>query len=344
VLARLSLLAAVFHCLSPHGWTQEVSIERAEGQPGFAIKDDAVTDLSGLTWTGGDAFYAVADHPNLLVPVTLKIDHSTGCILLGEIGTPVPIEAPVSDFESVTYVAATKTFYISAEMGNAVISYRLGDVPRLQPVPRIFSEARKNLSLESITWNDTSARFWIANEEALIPDGPVSGTVGTLVRLQQFDAKFRPVAQYAWRTEPAGFRFRDSGNGVSDLCLLPDGRLIVLERGFALGGLRVRLFLADFKGATDTTKLPALADADFVPAQKTLLFEEATGFINFEGLALGPTLDDGSRSLILIADSNGGTTHAFLPLKVHIGGPSAPHGSDRKATETRRPVIEEKSR
>jgi len=162
--------------------------------------------------------------------------------------------------------------------------------------------------------------------------------------LQQFDDKFRPVAMYAWRTEPAAFRFRDSGNGVSDLCLLPDGRLIVLERGFAFGGLRVRLFLADFKGATDVTTMPALANADFVPVQKTLLFEEATGFTNFEGIALGPTLDDGSRSLVLIADSNGGSGHAFLPLKLHLRGPAASRNSGTKAPETRLPAGDGRAR
>ena len=51
---------------------------------------------------------------------------------------------------------------------------------------------------------------------------------------------------------------------------------------------------------------------------KILLLDQATGFTNFEGMALGPKLADGSRSLILIADSNGGTTHALLPLKIRI--------------------------
>jgi hypothetical protein len=199
------------------------------------------------------------------------------------------------------------------------------------PVPKIFSQSRKNLRLESITWNDVAAHFWIANEEALLPDGALSGAEGTLIRLQQLDDKFRSVAQYAWRTEPAGFRFHNSGNGVSDLCLLPDGRLLVLERGFAFGGLRVRLFLADFKDATDITQVSSLADAKFVTARKTLVFEEITGFTNFEGIALGPTLDDGSRSLVLIADSNGGSGHNFLPLKIRFGVRAASRGSDGKA-------------
>jgi len=330
VFIRLLLLTSIIFSLRPLVWSQDISIEKAPGQPGFTIENADVTDLSGVTWTGGDQFYAVADHPNLLVPITLKIDPATGCILHGEIGTAVPIKATVSDFEGVTYVKATKTFYISAETGNAVISYQLGGAAQLQPVPKIFSKARNNLSLESITWNDKDAHFWIANEEALTVDGPVSGAKGTLVRIQQLDAKFHPLMQYAWHTEPAAFRFQGSGNGVSDLCLLPDGRLIVLERGFAFGGLHVRLFLADFKGATDISNLPSLVDADFVPAKKSLLYDAMTGFINFEGIALGPTLEDGSRSLILIADSNSGHVHSFLPLKLHLGTPAPPQQGQTK--------------
>ncbi len=331
MFVRLPLLATIFHCAILHGWAQEISIEKAGGPARFVIESEAVTDLSGLTWTRGDAFYAVADHPNMLVPLTLRIDPATGSITRGEIGTPLSIRTPASDFEGITYVGATETFYISAEHGNVVVALPKGGAAQLRRVPRIFSEARKNLGLESITWNDDDEHFWVTNEEALEPDGPLSGATGTLVRLQQLDANFRPLAQYAWRTEPAGFRFRNSGNGVADLCLLPDGRLLVLERGFAFGGLRLRLFLADFKDATDISRLPALANADFTPARKILLYEEATGFINFEGLALGPVLADGSRSLIAIADSNSSKVHTFLPLRLRIGAPATAHNPAEKA-------------
>ena len=303
---------------------QRAVVARVEGQDGFALESDEVTDLSGLVWTGGDSFVAVSDHANALVPLKLQIDPATGRIVRGEIGVPIPVPTDASDFEGVTYVAATQAFYISAETGNAVVRFRPGQAraERL-PVPPIFAQARKNLSLESITWSDTTRQFWIANEETLTPDGPLaSASAGSLVRLQRLDAKFRPVAQFAWRTEPAAFRFHGAGSGVSDLCALPDGSLIVLERGFGTGGLHVRLFLADFQNATDTSRLPALAGVEVVAARKILLLDQTTGFTNFEGLALGPKLADGTRSLILIADSNGGTTHALLPLKLRLAPPA----------------------
>ncbi len=300
-------------------------IERVEGQDSFALESDAVSDLSGIAWAGGEAFFAVSDKEKILVPLTLKIDAATGRIAGGEVGEPVPVPTDARDFEGLAYVAATKTFYLSAESGGAVLRFGPGELraERLA-VPPIFAQARKNLGLESMTWNDTAKQFWIANEEALVPDGPVAtADLGSLVRLQRFDAKFRPTAQFAWRTSPASFRFHGAGSGVADLCVLPDGGLLVLERGFGAAGLHLRLWLADFQNATDTTRIPSLAGAaDCIPARKILLFERATGFTNFEGLTLGPRLADGTRSLIVIADSNGGTTHTFLPLKIRLDPPA----------------------
>ena len=328
--AKISLqLLASFFLLSTAS-AQQIVVEKVDGQEIFALKSNAVSDLSGLVWTGGDSFFAVSDKIAALVPLSLKIDPATGRILSGEIGTPIPVPTEVQDFEGVTYVSATKAFYISAETGNTVLRFIPGQ-PRAtgQPVPPIFARARKNLSLESLTWNDTARQFWIANEEALEPDGPVaSPAAGSLVRLQRFDARFRPTAQYAWRTEPAAFRFQGAGSGVTDLCVLPDGHLLVLERGFGSAGLHLRLFLADFRHATDSSRLPSLQGADIVPAQKIPLFEQTTGFVNFEGLALGPSLADGTRSLLVIADSNGGSTHFLLPLKLRLPtgkSPAEPH-------------------
>ncbi len=318
VFAKLCLCWAATFLLAHAAAAQSVLVEKIKGQESFSLESAAVSDLSGLVWTGGEAFYAVSDQRAILVPLTLQIDLTTGRIGSGKIGTPMPVPGAPGDFEGVTYVLAAKAFYISSEEGHTVLRFVAGQ-PRAErlTVPPVFAQARKNLSLEALTWDDVAQQFWIANEEALAPDGPLaSATQGTLVRLQRLDARFRPVAQFAWRAEPATLRFGGAGSGVTDLCVLPDRRLLVLERGFTGAGLQLRLYLADFQNATDTSRLPALAGADFVAAKKVLLFEQATGFVNFEGLALGPKLADGSRSLILIADSNGGSTHTLLPLKI----------------------------
>lgn len=309
----LTIFVLLAECLA--GWP---TIERVASQASFAL-EGSITDLSGLAWTGGDQFVAVSDKRPALLPVTLRIDRASGAITSGEFGAPIPVPTKRKDFEGVAYVAETRRFYVVTESPPGALSFRTGEPEvRNLALPPVFASARYGLAIESLTWDAGPQRFWIANEEALKSDGPVSTpAAGTVVRLLQLDANFRPRAQYAWRTEPATMRV-GAGFGVADLLLLPDGTLLVLERGFAGFGLGVRLYAADFAGATDVSRMAALDGAEFTPARKISLFSEASGFLNFEGLALGPTLDDGSRSLILVADSHGGTSHVILPLKIRL--------------------------
>jgi hypothetical protein len=189
----------------------------------------------------------------------------------------------------------------------------------LPPVklPPVFLTARSNLSMESLTRDAATGHTWTANEDTLPGDGEVASrkTAG-LVRLQEFDAAWKPLRQFAWRTETSSLRVSGSGTGVSALCLLPGGNLLVMERVFAGLSLEVRISLAGFAGATDTSKIPALAGMAFTSARKVPLFKKGTGFTNYEGMALGPALKDGSRSLILVADSGDSPTHTFMALRV----------------------------
>ena len=108
---------------------------------------------------------------------------------------------------------------------------------------------------------------------------------------------------------------------------LDDGRLLVLERALAgdstgMGGFRIRIYLADPSRATDVSEPPfrsGLAGrADWTPASKVLLWEQRFGLpvSNFEGMALGPRLSRGTRSLLLIADNGGGTWQSIYALEL----------------------------
>ena len=78
----------------------------------------------------------------------------------------------------------------------------------------------------------------------------------------------------------------------------------------------MKIFRADTTAATDVSRIPRLDGAEYTPAAKALVFSKATLAVNFEGIALGPALASGWRSLILIADSGGGSTHHLMPLRI----------------------------
>ncbi len=316
-----AVLAALLFTLSTAA-SAATEIESVADQPLYSFEFRAATDFSGLTWAGGSDYFTVSDKVRAIFPMSIAVDSASGKILSASIGAAMPVKTKLADFEGVVFVPGTRRVYVSAETGDGIFGFDLQKRTVLPvAVPPIFSKARNNKSLESLTYDATLGNFWTANEEALTCDGPMSGrNRGTTVRLQRFDARFRPLAQFAYVTEPSFFRVPGGGTGVSDLALLPNGELLVLERVVGILGLSVKIFRAELRGATDTSKLPALEGATFTPAAKTLIFSRATLVNNFEGIALGPKLDGGWRSLILIADSGGGTTHFLMPLRIRWSG------------------------
>ncbi len=310
LLALLLTLARAAHAAT--------EIEDVSGQRDFSFEYRAATDFSALAWAGGSDWFTVSDKVRAVFPMTIALDPAGGRILSAFPGEPIPVKTRLADFEGLALVPDTRRLYVSCEAGDGIFGFDLRTRAVLPvAVPPIFTKARGNKSLESLTYDSTVRHFWTANEEALKCDGARSGDDrGTAVRLQRFDARLRPAGQFAYVTEKSFLRVSGGGTGVSDLCLLPNGELLVLERVVVGLGLSAKIFRAELRGATDTSKLAALDGAAFTPAGKTLLFSRNTLTTNFEGIALGPKLAGGWRSLLLIADSGGGTTHTLMPLRI----------------------------
>jgi len=321
VRAAIFLLLTIVRCACA-----ETIIEGVPGQTTFSFEYRAATDFSGLTWAGGSDYFTVSDKVRAIFPMSIALEPASGKILSASIGTAIPVKTKLADFEGIAFVPGKQLAYVSCETGDGIFGFDLKKRTVIPvAVPPIFSKARNNKSLESLTYDSTIGNFWTANEEALKCDGPMSGSErGTVVRLQRFDGAFRPTGQFAYVTEPSTYRAHGGGTGVSDLALLPNGELLVLERVVGTFGLSVKIFRTELGGATDISKVPALAGGEYKPAAKTLIFSRATLTNNFEGIALGPQLADGWRSLILIADSGGGTTHFLMPLRIRWSAKQSP--------------------
>ena len=103
--------------------------------------------------------------------------------------------------------------------------------------------------------------------------------------------------------------------GVSELCALPDGQLLVLEREAFIPKIKIGAFckcklyqINPLNSEEFALKEKFSSDTPFL--KKRLLAEWKTGlslskrsFANYEGMCLGPKLEDGSQVVILLSDS-----------------------------------------
>ena len=303
-LVASALAAAVCTAVAAPGaqWTIH---DPGQGPVPLASSDTGAHQLSGLTWAEHARYYAVSDTLRTLYPLSIVLDPRHGTITHAGLAPGIALSG-ATDLEGVAYDATHATVLVADERGPAVREYRLdGSLVRTLPVPTVYRSARHNLALESLTIEPDEHGVWTANEETLAADGPRSNaTAGSVVRLQHFDRHHRPAGQWAYVTDPTSgdLSWTVAGSGVVDLVALPGGGLLALERAFGAGGLRSRLYEVDRHGASDTSALSILARASYTPVRKALLWERVFPDINYEGAALGPVLDDGSRSLVLISD------------------------------------------
>ncbi|MFI2432346.1 esterase-like activity of phytase family protein [Streptomyces sp. NPDC018693] len=159
-------------------------------------------------------------------------------------------------------------------------------------------------------------------------EGALAGDPADTVRLQTWtrrpSGRFDLAAQYGYRTDP--------GLGVPEVQATPDGRLLVLERGYTSGvGNTVRLYLADLRHATDTGGIDRLTGRERLVG-KTLLADLADCptlgatarqpqpnplLDNIEGMAVtGRTKD--RLTVLLVSDDNQNPvqTTRFYSLRV----------------------------
>lgn len=186
---------------------------------------------------------------------------------------------------------------------------------------------RINLNLEGLALSLDGNRAWIAMENAMRQDGPppTVQAAGGPCRFTQLDlASGQILRQIAYMPDaiprapvaPA----TQADNGVVEILMLDADRMLVLERAYMAGwgpqaGNSLRLYLIDTRQGSDTLATPVLRAGAYRAVDKTLIadFSAFTGpgpgrrlerLDNTEGLAWGPVLPNGNRSLVFISDDN----------------------------------------
>ena len=197
-----------------------------------------------------------------------------------------------------------------------------------------------NYNFESLAFDSVRQYLWTIPESTLRKDGqpatPQNGLTNQLrlMRLdwgkmkedsnkeeysEQVNSKkdSRYMTTYAYQMDqPSTHKKADIYvMGVSELCVLPDGQLLVLEREAFIPKIKIgafckcKLYLINPLNSEEfSMKEKFSSDTPFL--KKRLLTEWKTGlslskrsFANYEGMCLGPMLEDGSQVVILLSDS-----------------------------------------
>lgn len=202
------------------------------------------------------------------------------------------------------------------------------------------SDFYPNYNFEALAFDSVRQYLWTIPESTLRKDGqpatPQNGLANRL-RLMRLDwgkmkedsnkeeyseqvsskKDSRYMTTYAYQMDqPSTHKKADIYvMGVSELCVLPDGQLLVLEREAFIPKIKIgafckcKLYLINPLNSEEfSMKEKFSSDTPFL--KKRLLTEWKTGlslskrsFANYEGMCLGPKLEDGSQVVILLSDS-----------------------------------------
>ena len=202
------------------------------------------------------------------------------------------------------------------------------------------SEFYPNYNFESLAFDSVHQYLWTIPESTLRKDGqpatPQNGLANQL-RLMRLDwgkmkenrnkeeyseqvsskKDSRYMTTYAYQMDQPSTHKKAEiyVMGVSELCALPDGRLLVLEREAFIPNIKIgtfckcKLYLINPLNSEEfSMKEKFSSDTPFLKKRlltewKTSLSLSKRSFANYEGMCLGPKLEDGSQVVILLSDS-----------------------------------------
>lgn len=306
---------------------------RPEAAPARAVLVRAVIDLprgegtqalSGVVWEpAARRLVAIQDVRPALVPLVPNADFTAWQAM-----PPLPLTGrPDEPWDGEGLAPAAGGYFVIAYERGPVVE-RFDDGGRFLgrvPLPSCYGHlTRPNLGLEGLAASPSGRSLFLANEAALSTDGGLaSGARGTVVRITKRDLASGAEVELAYRTEPLG-RGGDRGDmGVADVAATSDDDLLVLERGYQKGyGNTIRVFRTHLRDATPVAAGASIDDRVRVLPKHLVVDVGSLACLgcahpgtqpnpileNYEGLALGPEVEDGRRLLFLVSDDNESAT------------------------------------
>ncbi|MFI6035562.1 esterase-like activity of phytase family protein [Streptomyces sp. NPDC051315] len=339
LLATLTAGLAAATCLSAagpanahsprpgHACSPTVSLDRfSDALDKTAYQGAFVGNLSALAVDEDGSLAALSDRSALFGLDASTLAPTSVVPLADEGGAALDSEGLVVDTDGTRLITSETEPSVRRYSPSGTLLDRLPVPDSLRVAPA--GRAVPNGTFEGLTLLPGGRTLLASTEYAL--SGDSAGTVRFQTWRRTVDGRFALAAQYGYRT--------DTGLGVPEVQATPDGRLLVLERGFTSGvGNTVRLYLADPRRATDTSRVENLTGQDGVRLiRKTLLADlvscpsrGATAkqpqpnplLDNIEGMVITGRGRGGLKVLLVSDDNqNAAQTTRFLLLRVSTAG------------------------
>lgn len=303
--------------------------QMADIAPQHYYKDNVPAgNYSGLTYLGHNMYAVVNDKATNdgFDIFHISIDSVTGEITnVDKMSTVTSSFAYQRDGEGIAYLPSKNTVFISGEADNKILEYTMnGNMTKRELVlPDWLVLPKGNYGLESLTYNAKTDRFWTTTESTLPQDGQQANATNGYrnnLRLLSFDGNlnYKGAIRYLMDAPISDRSAQIYAIGVTDLCALDDGRLLVLEREVRVPQGRIGSWVVNRIYSVDTKTEP-LSTGKEMPAnvaKKKLIAMWRTSFnlahkdlANYEGMCVGPRLTDGRQVIVLCADSQNQKGH-----------------------------------
>lgn len=350
LISKKILLAVLYFAVSIATYAQsnDWCVQRLNSQKSFP-KTVPAGNYSGITHLHDDVYAVVSDKSDsaLYFNFRIQINPKTGVIENVEnLGFTERVDGTGFDHEAITKVSDS-TIVVASEGKYNLKEYLIGGKehtnvnvvhqPKLWECTWSSSLFYPNYVFESLAYDVNRQFLWTVPESTLRMDGEPAtpqNMVSNKLRLLKFDWHQQSMSQrkkwlvskeeqnpnieaYIYQMDEPSTRKKAQTyvQGVSELCVLPDGQLLVLEREAFIPKWKLGAFCKCKLYIVNPLKESAISLFDPIGAgttclKKRLLAEWKTrltllgrSFANYEGMCLGPKLADGAQVLILLSDS-----------------------------------------